>query len=148
MIRNIDDLLDLEEGNIPYAYRDHLGFWTIARGILIDKRKGGGLRPEESDFINKNRLRAVQREVFLALPWTEALDPVRQAVLVSMAYQMGTNGLLKFGTTLRLIQSGDYESAAEQMLKSKWNRKDTPKRAQRHSKMMRTAQWPEENEYE
>src|SRR5688500_4082564 len=106
MIRNLDDLLDLEEGNVPYAYRDHLGFWTIARGILIDKRKGGRLLPEELDFINKNRLKVVQRQVFLSLPWTERLDPVRRSVLESMAYQMGINGLLGFHTFLPLLQKG------------------------------------------
>ena len=30
------------EGEVLHAYQDHLGFWTIGVGRLIDKRKGGG----------------------------------------------------------------------------------------------------------
>ena len=30
--------LKRDEGEILHAYQDHLGFWTIGIGILIDKR--------------------------------------------------------------------------------------------------------------
>lgn len=35
----VDKDLDGDEGVLPYAYPDSLGFLTIGRGILIDKRK-------------------------------------------------------------------------------------------------------------
>lgn len=28
-----------DEGDVPYAYQDSLGYWTIGAGFLIDKRK-------------------------------------------------------------------------------------------------------------
>ena len=52
----VDKDLDTDEGVIPYAYKDSLGFLTIARGIVIDQLKGGKLFPEEIAFINRNRL--------------------------------------------------------------------------------------------
>ena len=44
---NLIAQLRREEGSIPHAYQDHLGFWTIGVGRLIDERKGGGLSPED-----------------------------------------------------------------------------------------------------
>lgn len=34
-------LLTSDEGRVPHAYQDHLGYWTIGVGHLIDRRKGG-----------------------------------------------------------------------------------------------------------
>jgi lysozyme len=61
-------------------------------------------------------------------------------VLVGMAFQMGTEGLLKFKNTLAMVQAGDYESAAKGMLQSLWARQ-TPERAARMAKQMRTGEW-------
>lgn len=43
--------LETDEGRVPHAYQDHLGYWTIGVGHLIDKRKGGGLTPDEVDYL-------------------------------------------------------------------------------------------------
>ena len=79
---DIEQQLKREEGEVLYAYQDHLGYWTIGVGILIDKRKGGGLRQEESDFILRNRIKLKRAEVYKALPWVEKLNEPRQAVLI------------------------------------------------------------------
>src|SRR5690606_31130796 len=81
-----------EEGEKLYAYQDHLGYWTIGVGILIDKRKGGGLRKEESDFILRNRIRLQTAEVEKALPWSKDLDEPRKDVSVGMAIRMDLVG--------------------------------------------------------
>src|SRR5678816_2940315 len=102
--------LEQEEGNVPYAYQDHLGYWTIGIGFLIDKRKGGGLRPEEIEFIFNNRIKLLKEELNKKIPWISSLNEPRQAVLISMAYQMGVDGLLGFKNTLNTIKSGDYSN--------------------------------------
>lgn len=132
--------LKRDEGEKLHAYQDHLGFWTIGIGILIDKRKGGGLLPEESEFIFKNRLRLVELDLNRRLPWFSRLDPARRGVLVNMAFQMGIDGLLGFKDTLGLVQAGKYQDAAKQMLKSKWAGQ-TPARANRLSVQMATGVW-------
>jgi lysozyme len=43
-----------DEGVDRSAYQDHLGFWTIGVGRLIDRRKGGGLSDEEIDYLLQN----------------------------------------------------------------------------------------------
>ena len=79
-------------------------------------------------------------EVAKALPWISGLNGARQAVLVGMAFQMGTEGLLKFKNTLAMVQAGDYEGAAKGMLQSLWARQ-TPARAKRMSDQMKTGEW-------
>ena len=132
--------LKRDEGEVLHAYQDTLGFWTIGIGILIDKRKGGGLRPEESEFIFRNRLKLLDAELDDRLPWIAKLDPARRGVLVNMAFQLGVAGLLGFKNTLAMIQAGKYQDAAKAMLESKWA-KQTPARARRLSKQMETGSW-------
>lgn len=131
------DELEYEEGNKPYAYQDHLGYWTIGIGILIDRRKGGKLYPEEVEFIFQNRMNKLRADLEERLPWFSELDDARQRVLMQMAYQMGIDGLLGFRNTLKMVQLGQYQAAAAGMLNSKWATQ-TPDRAERLSKMMET----------
>lgn len=77
-----------------------------------------------------------------ALPWVKRLDPVRSAVLVSMAF-MGVAKLLRFRKFLPLVASGFYQRAAEEMLHSRWA-VQTKTRATRLSHAMRTGEWPED----
>ena len=130
-----------DEGVKPQAYQDHLGFWTIGVGRLVDTRKpGSGLRPEEITFLLNNdiddRINALGRR----LPWFLQLDAARQGVLLNMSFQLGVDGLLGFKNTLRLVARGDYAQAADNMLLSKWAQQ-TPERARRMAEQMRSGQW-------
>ena len=141
MIEKLTAQLRRDEGQRPLAYQDHLGYWTIGVGRLIDLRKpGAGLRPDEIDYLLRNdindRVAALQK----ALPWFVKLDEARQGVLINMAFQMGTAGLLAFRQTLALVRDGKYTEAADQMLKSKWA-EQTPGRAKRLSEQMKTGEW-------
>ena len=74
------------------------------------------------------------------------LDEARRGVLLSMAFQMGTEGLLGFKNTLEMVRTGRYTDAAKGMLNSLWA-KQTPQRAKRHSEQMRTGKWVIKNGY-
>jgi lysozyme len=129
-----------EEGVSRHAYQDHLGFWTIGVGRLIDKRKGGGLSDEEVDHLLRNDVERFTREVKQALSWFDELNEPRQAVLIGMAFQMGTAGLLQFRNTLNAVRDNRWFDAAEGMLASRWAQQ-TPGRASRMAKQMETGQW-------
>lgn len=129
-----------EEGEVLHAYQDHMGFWTIGVGRLIDKRKGGGLTKEESAYLLANDIAKVERELDSRLSWWRTINDARQAVLLGMAFQMGIGGLLGFKNTLKMIQAGDWQGAANGMLSSLWARQ-TPSRARRMSDQMRTGEW-------
>lgn len=138
-----------EEGVIPYAYQDHLGYWTIGVGRLIDKRKGGRLTDAEINFLLANDI-AEKRAQLASDPDTAAAwarvkgDPVRAVALLSMGFQMGVGasgkddaGLSGFDSSLALVAAGRFADAAAAMLKSLWA-KQTPERAQRVAAMLRT----------
>lgn len=137
---NLLDQLKREEGVVHHAYLDSLGYWTIGVGRLIDARKGGGLRSDEIDYLLNNDITARTYEVMAALPWAATLSEPRQAVLVGMAFQMGTAGLLGFRTSLGHVERGEYGLAAATMLKSLWSRQ-TPERAKRMAVQMETGEW-------
>lgn len=126
-----------DEGVVPFAYQDHLGYWTIGVGRLIDKRKGGGLSDAEIDFLLSNDIDRFEKQVIDALPWYSRLDDVRQRVLVNMAFNLGIAGLLGFKNTLAMIERGDYAGAAKGMLNSKWATQ-VGERAKRLATMMET----------
>lgn len=141
MIEQLTTQLRRDEGTKATAYQDHLGFWTIGVGRLIDSRKpGAGLRPDEIDYLLRNDINDRVQALTKALPWFDRLDEARRGVLINMAFQLGTAGLLGFKSTLALIAAGKYTEAAEQMLKSKWATQ-TPARAKRLAEQMKTGEW-------
>lgn len=128
------------EGTVPYAYQDHLGFWTIGVGRLIDQRKGGGLSEDEIDYLLENDIRRKTAEVYDALPWVKNMNEPRQAVVIGMAFQMGLKGLLGFTSTLASMRDERYADAAEGMRRSKWAQQ-TPRRVNRLAHQMETGEW-------
>jgi lysozyme len=136
----LTEQLRRDEGTESCAYQDSLGYWTIGVGRLIDARKGGGLSNEEIDYLLDNDIKAKTAEVLRALPWAARLSEARQAVLVNMAFQLGTKGLLAFHRTLGSVEDGQYGDAAVEMLNSTWA-KQTPARAMRLATQMETDKW-------
>ena len=140
MKNELTNQLRRDEGEVLSAYQDQLGYWTIGVGRLIDKRKGGGITPEESAYLLNNDIDKRQAELLRRAPWMAGLDPARFGVMLNMAFQMGVDGLLGFKNTLAMVKAGDYASAAGGMLNSKWA-KQTPERAKRLSEQMLTGVW-------
>jgi lysozyme len=130
--------LRAEEGVVPHAYQDHLGFWTIGVGRLIDKRRGGRLTDAEIDLLLTNDIARFVAAMEGWPAWVRVKDdPVRAVALLSMCFQMGPAGLGGFATTLAMIARGDFDGAATNMLASLWA-KQTPARAKRVAAMIRT----------
>lgn len=123
------------EGFIPHAYKDHLGYWTIGHGILIDAEKGGGITREESLYLLKNRLADRIFALDVAEPWWRELPDEAQVVLMNMAYQLGANGLLGFKIMWAALEHHDFKLAAKEMLDSKWAHQ-TPNRARELASIM------------
>lgn len=135
---NIEELLIKEEGRVMsggrhVAYQDHLGFWTIGFGCLIDERKGGGLTEKQALFLLRDEIAEKQSELDKGIPWWRTLSETRQTVLLAMAFQMGANGVLGFKNTLAKMRAGDYIGAANGIRKSLWA-SQTPARAERMAK--------------
>ncbi len=125
-----------DEGFVPHAYRDHLGFWTIGYGFLIDERRGGRIPKEVADFWLDHEIEQRWSALARALPWlADEPEPIRRA-LQNMAYQLGIGGLLNFRRMIAALQAGNYVEAARQALDSTWARQ-TPNRAARVAALIR-----------
>lgn len=134
---SLEALIRAEEGCRLKPYRCTSGKITIGIGRNLEDK---GISEEEAELMFANDVAEVKAQIKQALPWASTLDPVRYAVLASMAFQMGIYGLLEFRNTLNAVFREDWDAAAKGMLGSKWA-KQTPKRARRHAVMMRTGEW-------
>lgn len=133
----IGRLLLRDEGFRRSAYTDSLGFWTVGIGRCVDARKGGGISQSEAFLLLRNDLSTKSAALDASIPWWKALDPVRRAVLLSMAFQMGAAGLLGFRNTLQAVREGRWSDASTLMMTSKWATQ-APLRASRLADAMRT----------
>jgi lysozyme len=127
-------LVSEEEGRIPHAYLDSLGFTTIGVGCLIDERKGGRLCDEAIDAQLEHDLKSARRRAESLAGFAQC-NEARQAVLVSMSFQLGS--LSAWVNFRNALAAGDYDAAAEAGMDSLWARQ-TPKRAQRQMRILRT----------
>jgi lysozyme len=128
--------LQADEGFMKSAYQDHLGFWTIGIGTLIDERKNAGITLDEANYLLRNRINKNLKELDSRIPWWREHPEHVQRALANMAYQLGPDGLLNFKDTLALIKAGKYSQAAGEALKSLWA-KQTPSRAKKVTDLMR-----------
>lgn len=133
--------LKADEGFRSKAYPDPLtgaAPWTVGYGFT-----GPGIGPlttmtqPEADAEIVRRAASLASNLLAALPWLPTISPLRQDVLLNMAYNLGLHGLLGFTHTLSLVHAGQYDSAATAMLASEWA-KELPSRAQRLAEQMRT----------
>ncbi|MBY4725196.1 MULTISPECIES: glycoside hydrolase family protein [Burkholderia] len=125
--------LTLDEGRKPRIYTDTVG--KVSGGIgrnLTDK----GFRDNEIDLMYQNDVAETEAWLDRNLPWWRQLDPVRQRVIVNMAFNM-QGQLLTFVNTLAAMKRGDYAAAADGMLASKWAGQ-VGARATRLASMMRS----------
>lgn len=126
------------EGYRQFPYRDTVGKLTIGCGRNLDDV---GVTREEAEFLLRADIDKAERGLRDRYGvWFDALDPVRQAVLVNMAFNMGLVTLGQFRNTLQAIADGDYEDAARGMLASKWA-SQVKGRAVELATMMRTGLW-------
>ena len=132
-----------DEGCVLHAYQDSLGYWTIGVGHLIDPRLGGSIPATIAYALLDYDINRTVLELNEALPWISRLDPVRQAVVINMCFNMGLTRLLKFRRTLAALERGDWAAAAQGMKESLWS-KQVGQRAVRLRTMVETGRWPSE----
>ena len=128
-------LIERHEGRVSHAYQDHLGYWTIGVGRLIDERRGGGLSDDEIDYLLANDISRVVDALSVRLSFWGSLTDHQQMALCNMAFQLGVSGLLNFRRMLAALEAGDVVAARREALDSRWALQ-TPKRAQEVAAML------------
>lgn len=160
-------LLKFEEGYRDKPYVDTEGYPTVGYGFLLGPKIPGTKTTRASEckrlytftlpqaagdvwlldnvariYGDMLRYQRINAAIISCAQGSQSniMDNPRVAVLISMAYQMGVEGLNEFVNTLRHIGNMDWFQAETGMLKSKWATQ-TPLRARRHALQMRTGVW-------
>jgi lysozyme len=106
------------EGLRRYPYIDTVGKLSIGYGRNLDDT---GITTDEAEYLLSGDIdRAIRGLVGHFPNWFPALDPVRQAVLINMAFNLGVVGVSGFHDTLAAVAAGRYGAAADAMLASRW----------------------------
>ncbi|MDN7676442.1 glycoside hydrolase family protein [Burkholderia oklahomensis] len=124
--------LSRDEGRRLKPYLDTVGKTSIGVGRNLTDV---GISDTECDVLLSNDVDRTIAWLDRNLPWWRSLNPVRQRVVVNMAFNMGGR-LLTFTNTLAAMKRGDYVAAADGMLASKWA-SQVGARATRLAAMMR-----------
>ena len=127
---NIDKLIQeliLDEGYKYETYEDHLGFLTLGVGHLvldtdpeINKPVGTPVSEERVLECLNNDIETVCDELNRNMPWWKELSDEKMRVLANMCFNLGITRLLKFRKFLAALEAGDFETAGEEMMDSKW----------------------------
>lgn len=139
------------EGMVLTQYICPAGYKTIGVGRNLDLNP---LTKEEKEVIkNSNRITEAQAFMLLrhdvdkvckqldeSLPWWRNLDSERQYVMIDLCYNLGVSKLLGFKNTLAYIAQGNYEHAADNLLKSKYA-SQVKSRALRNANCLRTGKY-------
>lgn len=136
-------MIAVEEGFSETPYYDTLRIPTYGHGFVCGSKNDPlpkiSITLQES--LNKLRARiTVDNETLCNNPDLysayEKCNEVRQAVMLSMSYQLGIYGVLKFKGMLSAIAKRDWEKAAKECLDSLAARQ-TPKRYVRNASMLK-----------
>lgn len=111
------EMLIRHEGVRNKPYRDSTGNLTIGVGHNLDVK---GISQAAIDQILKDDITDTRRGLSSIFSWFNSLDPVRQDVLVDMAFNLGVGGVLAFRKMLAAVKAGEWAIAADEMLDSKW----------------------------
>jgi len=134
LLTKIVETLKTEEGSVKQkgkhiCYQDHLGYWTIGYGRLIDpKKSGAGLTEDEAQDLLINNINICIQECTLNFEWFDTSpEPVQEGVIY-MCFQLGMPTLKKFKNCLEALEQENYKEAANHCLDSNWH-KQTPRRS-------------------
>jgi len=123
-IRLLKTICD-DEGERLAPYRDSVGIWTI--GIGTTRILGVPVHEYTRPITHETAMDLAMSDIYKAciqaqtvIPNLDELSDSRQEVLVNMAYNLGGEGLRKFGKMCAAIQVGDFVQAAAEMKNSRW----------------------------
>lgn len=108
--------IQAHEGLVLKVYKDSVGISTIGYGRNLE---AVGLSREEAEYLLENDLKRCI-DALEELPVYNKLDPMRQAVLIDMCFNLGFQGLLGFKKFIKCLEVSDWEGASKAMLSSVW----------------------------
>jgi lysozyme len=143
---NVYELIKKHEGERLKPYKCTAGKWTIGVGFNFDDNKlpedinkymteHGEITQEMSDRLLTISVGWAARDCQALFPEFDNFSPRRQTALIDWMFQLGYYKASRFVNSVHLINTGRWEDAAANMMKSKWAQQ-TPNRAKEITKMI------------
>lgn len=131
------ELIAKWEGLRLTAYKDSLGLWTVGYGHLLEPQSKDWTDytitiDQADDLLASDMHSAI--DIANSFPYFDTMNDVRQAALISMAYQLGSQPL-HWPMFMAALGIEDYPQAAIEGLNSRWAQ-ETPTRAQEEMQML------------
>ena len=126
--------LKTEEGYMATCYFCSAGAHTVGYGRNISEG-GVGISEEEAAYLLKNDVVRTIDEVRQRWPWADDINKAAREVLVELCFQLGAPRLSKFVKCLAALKADDNDTAAAELLDSKFA-KQVPARAARLSQRL------------
>jgi lysozyme len=118
MIEQLTGDLIRDEGLRLKPYKDTVGKLTIGIGRNLDDV---GITENEARYLLENDIGVAMSELDREALWWRDLPEPAQRGLVNMCFNLGWPRLSKFMGMLGALEAGDYHSAAEEALDSRWS---------------------------
>jgi lysozyme len=126
-----------DEGLKLFPYIDTEKKWTIGWGRNLTDR---GIRLSEAQLMLQNDIDEARMELS-HYDWFNAMDRVRQDVLVELNFNIGLKSLLTFTTFLGYIKAKDYSKAANDLLGTLWAKQVHEERANGMAQRLRAGMY-------
>jgi lysozyme len=128
--------LTRDEGRRRFPYYDQGNRMTIGVGHDI---ADVGLNDACIDFILGEDIHAACADLDHNIAWWRTLDPVRQRVMVGMAFNLGWTKFAQFSRFFSAMHQARWDDAALELIASRWA-VQVGDRAKRYEQMVRTGQ--------
>ena len=128
-VDNLREQLKIDEGVKYEIYNDHLGYATFGIGHLIvegdeehGKPLGTPVSEERVNAIFEEDVKKYISESKKVFPNLDDLPEIAQEVIVNMCFNMGAQRLSGFKKFIAGVNSGNWNTAAIEMMDSRWAR--------------------------
>ena len=128
-VDNLREQLKIDEGVKYEIYNDHLGYATVGIGHLIvegdeehGKPLGTPVSEERVNAIFEEDVKKYISESKKVFPNLDDLPETAQEVIVNMCFNMGAPRLSGFKKFIAGVNAGDWNTAAIEMMDSRWAR--------------------------
>ena len=146
-LARLDAEILLDEAKRPFLYDDATGKRIVAGSVIVGNVTGGiginfsvGLDEEEIQWLYRHR-RDRGIESLKPFDWFTSQDPVRQAALVDLVFNLNLHGLLHWPRFLAAIAAHDYVAAGLDIKGNTVWRAQVGPRADRIEHMIETGTW-------
>ena len=128
-VEQLREQLKIDEGCVYKIYTDHLGYPTFGIGHLIiesDPENGQAVgTPVSNDRVDAafdGDVEVVLSECKVLYPDFEDLPEEAQQIIANMMFNLGRPRLSKFVGMKRGVDAKDWNTAADEMVDSRWYR--------------------------